>query len=295
MMSPSPTFSAALASALGPPRAGFAAGKLGFSEQYWLNYPSILAAVTDVRAIRAYELGLRTHMERQSGVYPSTPAFAREFAARFASDLRALDVIGTFGTRVERELVRIHELRAALIPYKAMEPDRSVPANDANCYLPLLRGTRVLIVAPFADLLRDRANEDTFERVWSRIGKRWFHPAQVESLEFPYGFDPATRARFPTALDLCGWICSRIDSREFDVALIAAGGLAIPLAAHIKRSGRIGISLGGHLQVLFGVLGRRWRSREWWAQHYFNEAWIDMPERYRPASWRELTDDGAYW
>ena len=294
-MSQSRAFIASLASALGPSGTGFAAGKLGFSEQYWLNYPRVLATGADRRAIRAYELGLRTHLERQSGIYPPSPGFAREFVARYASDLRELDVIGLFGTGMEAELIAHHGARGALIPYKGMEPDRSVPADDANCYLPLLRGKRLLIVAPFADFLRERATQETFERVWSRIGKRWFHPAQVESVEFPYGFDPATQARHPTALALCDWICSRIDAREFDVALIAAGGLAIPLAAHVKRSGRIGVSLGGHLQVLFGVLGRRWRLRESWSRRYFNDAWIDMPERYRPPHWQQLTDGGAYW
>ena len=170
MKTPAPAFAAALAEALGPPRTGFAAGKIGFSEQYWLNYPSVLAAATDARAVRAYELGLRTHLERQAGIYPPTPSFAREFVARFASDLRTLDVIGTFGTRIEGQLVRTHRLPGMLIPYKAMEPDRSVPADDAACYLPLLRGARILIVAPFADLLRERANERTFERIWSRTG-----------------------------------------------------------------------------------------------------------------------------
>lgn len=295
MMSPSQTFAASLANALGPPRAGFAAGKLGFSEQYWLNYPKILSAHGDSRAARAYELGLRTHMERQSGIYPATPAFAGEFVARYAADLRTLDVIGLFGTSLEPVLIRHHALKGALIPFKAMEPDRAAPADDAACYLPLFRGLRVLIVAPFADLLRERANQETFERVWSRTGKRWFGPSAVMSLEFPYGFDRATRDRFPTALDLCASICARIDAVEFDVALIAAGGLAIPLAAHIKRSGRIGISLGGHLQVLFGVLGQRWKSPDSWTHDCVNDAWIEMPERYRPANWRQLADGGAYW
>ena len=277
------------------PGLGFAAGKLGFSEQYWLNYPRVLAAEADPRAVRAYELGLRTHLERQSGIYPSSPAFAQEFVARYAHDLRALDAIGVFGTRIEPALAEFHRLPGALIPYKCMEPDRSSPADDAACYLPLFRDKRLLIVAPFAGLLRERANERTFEGVWARTGKRWFHPSSVESVEFPYGFDPATQVRFPTALGLCDWICARVDAVQFDVALIAAGGLAIPIAAHIKRSGRIGISLGGHLQVLFGVLGQRWRTRESWADRYFNDAWIDMPERYRPPNWAQLTDGGAYW
>lgn len=288
-------FISRIARCIGPEHQGFAAGKLGFSEQYLLNYPRVLATVSDPRAIRAYELGFRAHLERQLGVYPCSPQFMHEFVARYARDLRELDAIGVFGTRIEHALAEFHRLPGALIPYKLMEPDRSSPSDDAACFLPLFRDRRLLIVAPFADLLRDRANERTFESVWSQTGKRWFHPAQVESFEFPYGFDPATQARFPTALDLCDWICARIDALQFDVALIAAGGLANPIAARIKRSGRIGISLGGHLQVLFGVLGQRWRSRESWARRYFNDAWIDMPKRYRPPNWEQLTDGGAYW
>lgn len=131
--------------------------------------------------------------------------------------------------------------------------------------------------------------------MWSRIGKRWFFPARVAAVEFPYAFEAETRTRFRTVLELRDHICARIDAIDFDVALIAAGGLGIPLAAHIKRSGRVALSLGGHLQVLFGVLGERWRHRESWRRRYFNESWIDLPERYKPANWRQLTDGGAYW
>ena len=33
--------------------------------------------------------------------------------------------------------------------------------------------------------------------------------------------------------------------------------------------------------MLFGVLGERWRGRRKWARNYFNDAWIELPERYR--------------
>jgi hypothetical protein len=77
--------------------------------------------------------------------------------------------------------------------------------------------------------------------------------------------------------------------------LIAAGGLGIPLASQVKRMGRTAISLGGHLQVLFGVMGRRWRDRKNWNQNYFNDAWIPMPGHYRPVAAELLSDGGAYW
>lgn len=276
-------------------RASRAAGKIGSSEQHWMYYPLLLASISDRRRIRAYEIALRDHLERQAGVFPSDPRFAREFVAQHAEAVRELDWLGLFRTQLEPPLIEHHRLPCRFIASKDMEPDRSCPANEERCYLPHFRGARLLLVAPFADLLRERANAPTFERVWSRTGKPWFHPASVAAVEFPYGFDEETRRRFATVWELRDFVAARIDAIDYDVALIAAGGLGIPLAAHVKRSGRVGISLGGHLQVLFGVLGQRWRERESWRRRYFNDAWIDMPERYRPRRWRQLTDGGAYW
>jgi hypothetical protein len=66
----------------------------------------------------------------------------------------------------------------------------------------------------------------------------------------PYGFAPETQKRFGTAIDLFRSVTKEIDKRDFDVALIGAAGLAIPIASHIKRTGRMGIDLGGMLQIV---------------------------------------------
>ena len=63
---------------------------------------------------------------------------------------------------------------------------------------------------------------------------------------------------------------------------LTAGGLGIPLAAFMRSQGKVAISLGGHVQVLFGVSGARWRELESWRRRYINEAWIDLPAKYRP-------------
>jgi len=58
--------------------------------------------------------------------------------------------------------------------------------------------------------------------------------------------------------------------------------------------GKIGIDLGGHLQVVFGVTGKRWRKRETWRTQVFNDYWIDMPAKYKPKE-PDVCDSGAYW
>ena len=141
----------------------------------------------------------------------------------------------------------------------------------------------MLILSPFAGLLCERANRGDYEAAWAKIGKRWFEPASVEVIEFPYGFDPDTQARYPTALDLLDDIRRRVAVAEFDVALIGAGGLGISLATEVRRLGGVGVSLGGHLQVVFGVAGERWLEREDWRRLYINERWVRMTARYVPA------------
>ena len=51
-----------------------------------------------------------------------------------------------------------------------------------------------------------------------------------------------------------------MDTTDYDVVLIGAGAFSLPLVAHAKRRGKVGIHMGGSLQILFGILGKRWRE-----------------------------------
>ena len=216
------------------------------------------------------------------------------FSGVFAQAVAKLDSVGVIRScwPLDDELFRFHGLTGEPIDYVDQEPDRSLPNDDRRCWLPLLRGRRVLLVCPFAEVLQARATRETFEAVWRKTGKPWFEPAGVDALEFPYGFARSTQAEYATALDLLAEINARVEARTFDVALIAAGMLGSMIAAGIKEQGRVGFSLGGHLQVLFGVSGRRWRERPEWRRNYLNEAWIEVPERYRPDP---TETDEDYW
>ena len=285
-----------LASALATGR-GFAAGKLGFSEQSVLGYLPLIDRESDPRRIAAYEATLRFHCERQTGIFPTDRDFLRRFAAAYADHVRSLDVIGLFGGPQEPLLRTWHRIPGRGIPYRLMEPDLAIPDRPDRCYLPLLAGKRLLIVTPSARLLAARCDQETFEATWAKTGKRWFAPASVAAVEFPYGYvtETDTHARFGDVLRLYEHVCADIARHEFDVAFIAAGALGIPLAAFVKGLGLIGLSLGGHLQVIFGVRGKRWLDDPLYRDHVMNDAWIDMPAEYRPPAAATLTDGGAYW
>ena len=245
-------------------------------------------------ALRAYELSLKFHGFNQSALFPADVDFYARYNDFYISHIRNLDALGLFGVPSEARLIQYYALTVPTMAFQDQEPDRSVPNNPALCYLQFFRGKRILIVTSQADVLAERANKKTFEAVWRKTGKPWFYPSSVEALSFPYGWAPQALTQYGDLLRLFEMLASKMAGLHFDVALVAAGGLGIPLAVEVKRSGKICLSLGGHLQALFGVIGRRWRQREVWKRNYINEAWIDMPD---PRSDWSVSggDGGAYW
>jgi hypothetical protein len=274
---------------------GFALGKIGFSEQFFLNHPLFMKTQPSLQKQHAYQLVANVHCLRQSGVFPSHLDFLTRFSTFYSNAVDKLDVLGLFGAPLEKTLIHHYQFSAHLVKYRDTEPDRSIPNNTNFCYLPFFENKRVLLIAPFGHFLKERAKQSIFEDVWLNTGKPWFKPSLMDSIEFPYAYELQTQKKFGDVLNLYEYICQKIDTKDFDVALIAAGALAIPLATYIKSKKRSALSLGGHLQVLFGVKGARWKNDPEWVNQYFNESWVDMPVKYHPHDKNHLTDHGAYW
>jgi hypothetical protein len=273
-----------------------AAGRVGHTPQYLLATPFIDQTSLAPLVRRTLAERLRVNAEMHGGIFPSDEHSIEAFLPFFLQHTRNLDWLGMTLDQPQRELpvLNHYDLRGRLAYYQDFVPDRSVPNDDSRCFLPALAGRRLLVICPFARLLQARASEAVFEAVWAKTGKGWFHPATVEALELPYGFEPETQRRYGTAINLFEDIAGQMSQRSFDVAFIAAAGLAIPLAAAARQMGKIGIDLGGDLQILFGVIGTRWRSRPEWHQKYFTEAWIDMPPQYQPTV-ADVGQGRAYW
>jgi hypothetical protein len=274
---------------------GFALGKIGFTEQFFLNHPLFMSTQPNLQKLKAYQVAANFHCLRQAGVFPSNLNFLNNFSAFLSNAVGKLDVLGLFGSPLERVLINYYQFSSYLVKYRYTEPDRSIPNKKNYCYLPFFENKRVLLIAPFGHFLKERAKQQIFEDVWSKTKKPWFKPSSVDSIEFPYAYELKTQKKFGDILNLYEYICQKIDPKNFDIAMIAAGALAIPIASYIKSKKKTALSLGGHLQVLFGVKGARWRDDPTWINQYFNEAWVDMPKNYHPHNKSYLTDRGAYW
>jgi hypothetical protein len=276
-------------------RQGFSAGKAGFSEQALLRY-TLIHMQPDSLKKRAYEAFLKYHCDYMTGVFPSSPEFLNAFSKFFLENVKGLNVLGLMDGKNEFQLIKSLDIGAELTHFQSMEPDRSIPEKESLCYLPLFKGKKLLLISPYAEFIATRAKADIYNSVWCTSGKDWFSPSDVEYLNIPYSYITATDTHrlYRDSIELYQIICAQISEYEFDIALIGAGALGIPLANYIKSLGKIGISLGGHLQIIFGVAGARWRRDPEW-QKYINPSWVDVPSSYQPMDKDDLTDQGAYW
>ena len=91
---------------------------------------------------------------------------------------------------------------------------------------------------------------------------------------------------------------AQMDRIDYDICLIGCGAYGFPLAAHAKRMGKKGFHLGGSLQLLFGIRGKRWENPDYNPDYNYaalmNEHWVKPSEEERPVAAKKV-EDACYW
>ena len=101
------------------------------------------------------------------------------------------------------------------------------------------------------------------------------------------------------------WMKQEMDKEPYDIALIGCGAYGFPLAAHSKRTGHKAVHLGGALQLLFGIKGKRWENpnycKNWhmnpldfYVKMMSNPYWV-RPSLYAKPKSAEKVEDACYW
>jgi hypothetical protein len=261
-----------------------AVGKLGSSECWTLAW--------HLRIPRFYKYTWcppafgELDLAEQSGVFPNTEEMFHRFAKVYLERLRALDGSAVWQNTGESRILRQFAPSAQWLSISGLEPYLfNQPWSQA------LAGKRILVIHPFEKSIRSQ-----FERrdlVW-RDMPGVLPDCDIEVIRAPYGF---SKTDFRNWFEMLQWLETQVDEafakERFHVALIGCGAAGIPVAAKVKELGGIGIHLGGPLQLLFGIRGRRWdRLPEF--HRVFNEHWI----RPRPEETPEVAskvDGGGYW
>lgn len=235
----------------------------------------------EMRATDRWDPRIRRHMADWSGFFPLTDAALGRFAERMERDAKELDVLGSWLA----EEVRVRHLfpQAKIVDILSLRPEQNDPPWSLA-----LAGKRVLVVHPFEQSIR------------SQYAKREFlFPGRAVLAEFDLLTLKAVQTlggkseRFGSWFEALEWMCGEIDKIDYDVAIIGAGAYGFPLAAHVKRSGKKAVHLGGATQLMFGIMGKRWETDATLAP-FVNEHWV----RPLPSEMPEIAgqvEDGCYW
>lgn len=216
-----------------------------------------------------------------------------KFGKMMLEDAKELDILGSwlqnerYVSEYVNSAVKVHLL--LLEPFWSEQPWSRV-----------LEGKRVLVVHPFAK---------TIELQYSQNRTKLFdHPAVLPEFELQTiqavqsigGIDNGFKDWF----EALQWMKDEIDRREYDVCLIGCGAYGFPIAAHVKRRGKQAFHLGGSLQLLFGIKGKRWEDPNYgvtvWGIPYgsysdlMNEHWVRPEQTEKPKS-SNAVEGGCYW
>lgn len=224
----------------------------------------------------------------QAGFYFENWVDVERFCSEYLHALEITDILGAWGVAFTwPEAIGLNPDTTRVIPVGFTAPWVEPYAGDSPPWSQSLEGKRVLVVSGFASSIQSQ------HKVMEKI---------FVSVEFPNFELTTVRAPIVTGqkdagglqwFELLDRMKDEISKKEFDVALIAAGAFSYPLAAHVKKVGKIGIHCGGGLQIFFGVMGNRWNNSPE-VLKFKNESWIRPSAEERPKT-ADQVENACYW
>jgi hypothetical protein len=269
-----------------------AIGKIGTSELLMLEYRQRWIRLPWPQAASWHRPTARLH--NTGGLFPVRRDVFDRFCREYEISLRSMDILAQwqhgeyYEAILERKTIDYFApqvFRVGLLPFVHF-------LKPVAKWLGDLAPLRWLIIQPFEKTIRAQlphlASIGTFpDSCALALTQRATDTRFLVPPQFSYMVPPRHRDWFHALEEMKAEM--EREKGNFDVALIGAGAWSIPLAAHAKAIGKKGLHLGGSLQLLFGIKGRRFDQLG-----LYNERWIrplpeDRPEKF------ERMEKGAYW
>lgn len=232
-------------------------------------------------------------MQQWSGFFPSNVGALSKFCKLMLFDIKQLNLLGSWCDKNEYMIKNMlsNVEKVALItldPYWSSKP-----------WTRGLKGKKVLVIHPFADLIEQQYKENRTKLFKNPDVLPEFELHTIRAVQSLGG----EANGFNDWFEALRYMEEEMDKCDYDIALIGCGAYGFPLAAHAKRMGRKAVHLGGALQLLFGIKGKRWENPDYGYKELgrkdmysslFNEYWIRPDEMYKPKSAKNI-EGGCYW
>lgn len=227
---------------------------------------------------------LRDEIRRQSGVFPVDDQTLTKFAKRYIESIKEVDIMGVWKNEGEEEIIRLSCPKASLIPLESIEP-YFFDHPWSSC----LSNKTVLVIHPFEDSIRFQYEQNREKIFLNQNVLPSFNLITLKALQTQV----YNESSFASWFDVLECMKSEISTLKFDIAIIGAGAYGLPIGSYIKQMGKQAIHMGGAVQILFGIKGKRWEDRDVFRK-MFNQYWKNPYSSEKPKK-ANLLEGGAYW
>ena len=228
-----------------------------------------------------------TNLQNNAGVYGSEKDIL-EFCEAYIGSISKADLHVYWDMGEEFKQLQTHFFRSYAKDTPLLENRSVEPFHFQDPWSKQLKDKNVLVVNPLGesiynqyrnrDLLWDNKdilpefNLTVYQNVQS-IGNNGPHSGWSESFNI---------------------MKKEISELEFDIALLGCGAYGMPLCTFIKEQmNKTAIYVGGGLQILFGIKGKRWDTHDEISVMY-NENWV-RPLPHEIPTKKDLVENGCYW
>lgn len=230
------------------------------------------------------------HMQNNAGFFPATPENMQRFGEIMIEDTKEVDILGSWlkqETYITNNILQLKKVGILLLePFWSERPWSRV-----------LKDKKILVIHPFAQ---------TIERQYKKRELLFKNPnilpqfelTTIKAVQSLGGSD-----QFNNWFEALNWMKAEMDKVDYDICLIGCGAYGFPLAAHAKRKGKKAIHLGGSLQLLFGIRGKRWEDPNYGIKtlkrtgaytSLINEYWCNPSNSEKPVTAANV-EGGCYW
>jgi hypothetical protein len=207
------------------------------------------------------DIGRIESLDNNAGIYYNSKEDIIKYNVHYSNALKNSDAIATWIPSFNEQDFLINKYNLLRLHYEVVEPFYQLDENIIP-WTHHLKDKKILIISPFIDSFTYQM-KNNFKLYKD---KNIFLPDQ----EFVYYKSCNTSAGNRIDGHNC-WedtylhMINDINNIDFDIALVSCGGYGLPICNHIKENmKKSAIYVGGGLQLLFGVIGKRWLSDVKW-------------------------------
>lgn len=224
-------------------------------------------------------------LKQNAGVFPTTEKVIASYCNIMENAARTIDMLCIFYWQVHLDKwVEWFSPKAVLVSSALEYPFFSNPWTEA------LRGMKVLVIHPYSKLIAEQYKKR--DRLFANLNVL----PEFELITYQAVQSMGGNEAYENWIEALERMQSDVSKMDFDIALIGCGAYGMPLGAFIKsRLHKKAIHMGGTLQILFGIKGKRWESESYDYQHkLYNEYWVRPTDDLKPQNYMNV-ENGCYW